>query len=50
MSVHVNVSMLTGRTMGQSRQATQRVADIMVKGGLLTWIDNPGHKKAKLVI
>jgi DNA-binding MarR family transcriptional regulator len=38
-----------GRTMGQSRQATQRVADLMVKGGLLTWLDNPGHKKAKLV-
>lgn len=38
-----------GRIMGQSRQATQRVVDVMVQGGLLTGLDNPNHKKAKLV-
>ncbi|MCG9546304.1 MarR family transcriptional regulator [Vibrio sp. Isolate33] len=44
----VTVSQIA-RIMGQSRQATQRVTDIMVKDGLLTWFDNPNHKKAKLV-
>ncbi|CAK1696273.1 DNA-binding MarR family transcriptional regulator [Vibrio crassostreae] len=44
----VTVSQIA-RIMGQSRQATQRVTDIMVKDGLLTWLDNPNHKKAKLV-
>ncbi len=36
----VTVSQIA-RIMGQSRQATQRVTDIMVKDGLLTWLDNP---------
>ncbi|WP_298442036.1 MarR family transcriptional regulator [uncultured Ferrimonas sp.] len=38
------------RTMGQSRQATQRIADVMVKDGLLQWQDNPNHKRAKLTM
>lgn len=38
-----------GRTMGQSRQATQRIVDVMTKGGMLLQVDNPHHKKAKLV-
>ncbi|MCG9633267.1 MarR family winged helix-turn-helix transcriptional regulator [Vibrio sp. Isolate30] len=38
-----------GRTMGQSRQATQRLVDVMVKDGLLKMLDNPHHKRAKLV-
>ncbi|MCG9695239.1 MarR family winged helix-turn-helix transcriptional regulator [Vibrio sp. Isolate22] len=37
------------RTMGQSRQATQRLTDIMVQQGLLKLEENPDHKTAKLV-
>ncbi|WP_211564822.1 MarR family winged helix-turn-helix transcriptional regulator [Marinomonas gallaica] len=37
------------RVMGQSRQATQRVVDVMSKDGLVQLLDNPNHKKAKLV-
>ncbi len=38
-----------GRVMGQSRQATQRLVDIMCKDGLLKLTDNPNHKRAKHV-
>ena len=38
-----------GRSMGQSRQATQRLVDVMSKGGLLELIDNPNHKRAKYI-
>lgn len=38
-----------GRAMGQSRQATQRLVDVMIKDGLLCWADNPNHKRAKFV-
>ncbi len=38
-----------GRVMGQSRQATQRVVDVMAKDGLVEMLDNPHHKRAKLV-
>ncbi|MGR5558985.1 MarR family winged helix-turn-helix transcriptional regulator [Vibrio fortis] len=38
-----------GRTMGQSRQGTQRIVDAMVKDGLLAMLHNPNHKRAKLV-
>ncbi|GAA0824022.1 MarR family winged helix-turn-helix transcriptional regulator [Colwellia asteriadis] len=37
------------RSMGQSRQAVQRLVDIMCKDGLLHFLDNPNHKRAKLV-
>ena len=37
------------RVMGQSRQAVQRLADSMHKDGLVVFIDNPKHKRAKLV-
>lgn len=37
------------RTMGQSRQATQRIVDVMSQQGLLKLEDNPDHKTAKLV-
>lgn len=36
-----------GRAMGQSRQAVQRLADVMVKDGLLQTTTNPNHKRAK---
>lgn len=38
-----------GRKMGQSRQGTQRLVDAMVKDGLMEMLDNPNHKRAKLV-
>ncbi len=37
------------RMMGQTRQAVQRLVDIMHKGGLLAFLRNPDHKRAKLV-
>ena len=37
------------RYMGQSRQATQRLVDSMVADGLLELVENPRHKRAKLV-
>jgi DNA-binding MarR family transcriptional regulator len=38
-----------GRAMGQSRQAVQRLVDVMIKDGLLTLVDNPNHKRAKYI-
>ncbi len=38
-----------GREMGQSRQAVQRLVDVMINDGLLTLVDNPNHKRAKYV-
>ena len=37
------------REMGQTRQAVQRLVDIMSNDGLITFITNPNHKRAKLV-
>ena len=37
------------RRMGQSRQAVQRLVDLMEKGDLLSFKDNPNHKRAKLL-
>ncbi len=37
------------RMMGQSRQAVQRLVDIMHKDELLAFLNNPNHKRAKLV-
>ncbi|EAR61315.1 MarR family winged helix-turn-helix transcriptional regulator [Neptuniibacter caesariensis] len=38
-----------GRYMGQSRQAVQRLVDVMAKDGLLTMTENPNHKRAKYI-
>ena len=38
-----------GRMMGQTRQAVQRLVDIMHKDDLLEFLRNPDHKRAKLV-
>ena len=38
-----------GRAMGQSRQAVQRLVDVMAKDGLVDLVDNPNHKRAKYV-
>ncbi len=37
------------RVMGQTRQAVQRLVDIMHKDGLLAFLSNPEHKRAKLI-
>ena len=37
------------RDMGITRQAVQRTADLLVDRGLLTYRDNPAHRRAKLV-
>jgi DNA-binding MarR family transcriptional regulator len=37
------------RVLGQSRQAVQRIADVMVNDGLVEYSPNPKHKKSVLV-
>ena len=37
------------RVLGQSRQAVQRITDVMVADGLLEYTDNPRHKRSNLV-
>ena len=37
------------RVMGQTRQAVQRLVNVMHTDGLLELIGNPNHKRAKLV-
>lgn len=37
------------RVMGQTRQAVQRLVEIMHGDGLLVFLNNPNHKRAKLV-
>lgn len=32
-----------------SRQSVQRVADVLVEDGLVTYEDNPGHRRSKLL-
>lgn len=52
-AVEISQSPLTvpqiARSMGQSRQAVQRLVDVMVKDGLLNLVNNPHHKRAKYV-
>ena len=38
------------RVLGQSRQAVQRITDVMVKDKLLEYCDNPNHKRSVLVL
>ncbi len=37
------------KSMGLTRQAVQRLVDVMHKDGLLSFHQNPGHKRAKLI-
>jgi DNA-binding MarR family transcriptional regulator len=37
-----------GRRMGLTRQSVQRTADLLESDGLLSYIDNPAHQRAKL--
>jgi DNA-binding MarR family transcriptional regulator len=38
-----------GRRMGMTRQGVQRVADLLVEGGLAEYRPNPTHRRAKLL-
>jgi DNA-binding MarR family transcriptional regulator len=35
--------------MGLSRQSVQRTADLLAEDGLVEYVDNPHHRRAKLV-
>jgi DNA-binding MarR family transcriptional regulator len=37
------------RTMGITRQSVQRIADLLVDKGLGEYVDNPAHRRAKLL-
>jgi DNA-binding MarR family transcriptional regulator len=37
------------RAMGLTRQAVQRIADLLVERGLAAYAENPAHRRAKLV-
>lgn len=37
------------RTMGLTRQSVQRTADRLEADGIVTYLDNPAHRRAKLV-
>ena len=38
------------RVLGQSRQAVQRITDVMVQDGVLEYQKNPNHKRSVLVV
>ena len=38
------------RVLGQSRQAVQRINDVMAKDGLITYEPTPTHKRSVLVL
>jgi DNA-binding MarR family transcriptional regulator len=38
------------RVLGQSRQAVQRITDVMVHDGVLEYQKNPNHKRSVLVL
>ncbi|MGW8488887.1 MarR family winged helix-turn-helix transcriptional regulator [Streptomyces sp. NPDC055886] len=37
------------RTMGITRQSVQRIADLLVERGLAEYVENPAHRRAKLL-
>jgi DNA-binding MarR family transcriptional regulator len=37
------------RDMGITRQSVQRIADLVVEEGLAEYLDNPAHRRAKLL-
>ncbi len=38
-----------GRAMGLTRQSVQRLADVLVAEGMCEYLDNPAHRRAKLL-
>jgi DNA-binding MarR family transcriptional regulator len=39
-----------GRSLGHPRQVVQRIADDLARRGLIGWLDNPEHKRARLLV
>jgi DNA-binding MarR family transcriptional regulator len=39
-----------GRSLGHPRQVVQRIADDLTRRGLVDWLDNPEHKRARLLV
>ncbi len=37
------------RRVGTTRQSVQRIADLLVRQGLAVYLDNPAHRRAKLL-
>lgn len=37
------------REMGMTRQGVQRIADILAESGMIEYLPNPAHRRAKLV-
>ncbi|MET9688208.1 MarR family winged helix-turn-helix transcriptional regulator [Streptomyces sp. NPDC058682] len=37
------------RRVGTTRQSVQRIADLLVRQGLAAYLDNPAHRRAKLL-
>src|SRR5262245_46135608 len=37
-----------GRRMGLTRQSVQRITDLLEADGLVSYLDNPAHQRAKL--
>jgi DNA-binding MarR family transcriptional regulator len=38
------------REMGLARQSVQRTADLLAREGIVEYVDNPAHRRAKLVV
>ncbi|AXI76198.1 MarR family transcriptional regulator [Peterkaempfera bronchialis] len=39
-----------GRSLGHTRQAVQRTADALAQRGLIEFVDNPDHKRARRLV
>jgi DNA-binding MarR family transcriptional regulator len=39
----------TARTLGLARQSVQRIADLLERDGLVSYVDNPRHRRARLL-
>src|SRR6478752_239788 len=39
----------TARTLGLARQSVQRIADLLEADGLVRFVDNPRHRRARLI-
>ena len=39
-----------GRSLGHPRQVVQRAANRLAELGLIAFVDNPGHKRASLIV
>lgn len=39
-----------GRSLGHPRQVVQRAANVLAERGLVTFADNPDHKRASLIV